>query len=147
MRLFGFLIQDETFQILIQDKNLTECILKEEKKAHTKTARDFAVKNQAPGWQTNEIHTQKFLFSSSHHSKQTYDDIGKKYINNCSNLTVQAVLSQSIRNWQKNQWIPNIFFFISSSKLLHHTSSVCTRNFPAWLRGQGAFHLWPMSSG
>jgi hypothetical protein len=35
MRLFGF---------LIQDKNLTECTEKE--KAHTKTAPDFAVKNE-----------------------------------------------------------------------------------------------------
>ena len=38
MRLSSFLIQDKTFRILIQDKNLTECILKEEEKAHTKTA-------------------------------------------------------------------------------------------------------------
>ena len=53
MRLSSFLIQDKTFGILIQDKNLTECILKT--KAHTKTARDFAVKNK----QTN-----KFVFLS-----------------------------------------------------------------------------------
>ena len=59
-----FLIQEKTFQFsyprkdfpvflfkirlsnfLIQDKNLTEC-MKEEKKAHTKTAPEFAVKNK-----------------------------------------------------------------------------------------------------
>ena len=42
MRLSRFLIQDKTFRILIQDKNLTECM--EEKKAHTKTAPVYAVK-------------------------------------------------------------------------------------------------------
>jgi hypothetical protein len=51
MRLSGFLIQDKTFRILIQDKNLTECT--EKKKAHTKTARVFAVKNKI--WKNRQL--------------------------------------------------------------------------------------------
>ena len=40
----GFLSKMRLSRFLIQDKNLTEC-MKEKKKAHTKTAPEFAVKN------------------------------------------------------------------------------------------------------
>ena len=116
MRLSGFLIQDKTFRILIQHKTFWishprwefDEMAEKEKKAHTKTARDFAVKKlKKLDSRTKRFVSFEFLIFHSNHGDiylpRCWVDLNSKLKWSSTSLVFLSKKKMPHLSWNSNE--------------------------------------------